>query len=103
MYEPSEHSKIQKLDLNNELHNMAARGGAVGGLVLGILALISSLVTYYAIINASLAILLSVYGLKSRSRRLAVVGIVLGFVAILLSLMEINETLGNYLIEEQEF
>ena len=93
----------RSLDLSHELHNMAAQGGAVGAVVLGIWAIVSSLITYFAFVNAILAIILGVYGLQSRSRVLAGIGIAMGVIAILLSMMEISESIGSYYAGEQEF
>ena len=83
-----------------ELHNMAAMGGAVGGLVLGIWAVVSSLITYFAAIIAVIAVLLGIYGLKSRQVTMAGIGIALGIIAMLFCLMEVNEMVGNLFATE---
>ena len=90
------------MDFDRELQNLSAKGGAVGGLVLGVWSIISSLITFYGFINAALAILMGAYGLRSHHRGLAAIGIVLGICGLLLSMMEINQSISNYFLEQQE-
>lgn len=88
------------LDLGDELKNLSATGGAVGGLVLGTWSIISAMITFFAFINAGLAILLGLYGLSSPRKKLAVAGIVLGVIGLFMSFMEISEWVGGATNEE---
>ena len=95
-------TKLAPVDLEEELQNMSATGGAVGGLVLGIWSIICSLITYFGFINAALAIMLGIYGLSSPRKRLAAIGIFLGICGLLMSLMEINQIVGDYFLDQEE-
>jgi hypothetical protein len=95
-------SRRTVIDLDQELSNLSATGGAVGGFVLGLWSIVCSLITYFGFINAGLAILLGIYGLSSSRKRLAMVGILLGVCGLMMSLMEINEIVGDYLLNQQE-
>lgn len=90
------------LDLGSELKNLSATGGAVGSLVLGIWSIISALITFFAFINAGLAILLGLYGLGSGRKKLAMIGIALGIVGLFMSFMEISEWIGNSISEAEQ-
>lgn len=83
------------LDLDNELRNLSATGGAVAAFVLGIWSIISAMITFFAFIIAMLAIALGMYGLASSRKRLATIGIVLGLIGLLMSFMEISEWIGS--------
>jgi len=90
------------LDLGSELKNLSATGGAVGSFVLGIWSIISALITFFAFINAGLAILLGLYGLGSGRKKLAIAGIALGVVGLFMSFMEISEWVGNSISEAEQ-
>lgn len=79
------------------LENIAAKGGAVGSFVLGVLAVIGSFVTSYSIINAVLGLLLGLWGLSSRSRRLAVIGLALSMLGMIFSAVQITDIIQWYL------
>ena len=81
--------------LNDDFKNLAATGGAVGGLILGIWSIICAMITVFAFINAGLAIALGCYGLGSSRKKMAAFGIVLGIAGLLMSFMEIGEWIGN--------
>ena len=83
--------------LVEEVENIAANGGAVGALVLGIWSLIGSFITNWSMINGVLGLLLGVWGLTSRRKRLAWTGILLCVVSILLSMIQVNEFIQLYL------
>ena len=84
----------------NELHNMSAVGGSVGAIVLGTWSILCSLVTPFSAINALLALFLGAYGLTSRKRLMALIGIMLGVVGLAMSMIETNEILSNYFEEK---
>lgn len=83
--------------VDRNLENIAANGGAVGALVLGIWSLIGSFITNWSMINGVLGLLLGVWGLTSRRKRLAWTGILLCVVSILLSMIQVNEFIQLYL------
>lgn len=88
------------VDVAVEFQNMSAIGGAVGAIVLGIWSIICSMITPFSAINGILALILGIWGLSSKHRRLAITGIVLGLTGLFLSLFEINETLSSWFAAE---
>lgn len=96
------YKEVSVPDLDQELQSMSAKGGAVGGFVLGVWSIICSLITYFGFINAAIAIVLGVYGLNSSRRGLAMLGILLGICGLFMSLMEINEVVSDYLVNQQD-
>jgi hypothetical protein len=84
------------------LDNIASKGGAVGGFVLGLLAVAGSFITSYSIINGVIGLLLGIWGLKSNHRRLAVIGIVLSMVGVILSSVQINDLIQWWLQVQAE-
>lgn len=68
-----------------DMDNVAAVGGAVSALVLGIWSIFGSFITPLSFINAVLGLLLGSWGLSSRKRRMARVGIFLCMAGIFLS------------------
>lgn len=87
------------------LDNIAANGGAVGALVLGIWSLIGVFITNWSIINSILGLLLGFWGLTSRRRKLAWVGILLCLISIFLSLIQVGELVNTYMnpVDENPF
>ena len=62
---------------------VTAKGGAIGGLTLGVLAFAGSLLTSWAAINGVIGVLLAAYGISSVThRRQALVGMLLSVVGI---------------------
>ena len=70
--------------------NLAAIGGAVGSLVLGVWSILGSLLTPYAAINSGLGLILGAWGMTSKKKKLAMLGIVLSIAGFGLSLFEIS-------------
>ena len=66
--------------------SMQTKGGAVGGVLLGLLAIGGSWLTAYSIINAILGLALSCWGLRSSARQWAAAGIALSLVGAILSM-----------------
>ncbi len=60
-----------------QFQNVAAKGGAVGALVLGCLAVFGAFVTQWSLFNAVVGLMLGLWGLSSNMSRTAIVGIVL--------------------------
>lgn len=77
------------------LENLAAKGGAVGAIVLGTLALLGSFITSYAILNAVIGLLMGVWGLNSSHQRMAGVGMVLCLISAFFCAVEISSWLGS--------
>ncbi len=88
-------SATPKISAN--LDNIAANGGAVGAVVLGIWSLIGVFVTSWSIINGLLGLLLGLWGLSSGRRRLAMLGILMCLASILLGLLQVGEILNTYM------
>lgn len=68
-----------------DLDNVAAVGGAVSSLVLGIWSIIGSFITTLSVINAFLGLLLGVWGFSSSKRWMAKIGTLLCLVGIFFS------------------
>ena len=85
-----------------ELQNLAANGGAVGAVVLGVWSILGSLLTPYSLINGLLGLLMGLWGLSSRRRLLAVVGIVISFIGMTMSLLEVGQLIETYLWVDTE-
>ena len=60
-----------------QFQNVAAKGGAVGALVLGCLAVFGAFFTQWSPFNAVVGLMLGLWGLSSNMSRTAIVGIVL--------------------------
>ena len=67
--------------------NMQTKGGAIGGVLLGLLSIGGAWLTGYSIINAALGLMLSCWGLRSSARQWAGAGIALSLVGAVLSLL----------------
>lgn len=67
-----------------QFQNVAAKGGAVGALVLGCLAVFGAFVTQWSLFNAIVGLMLGMWGLSSNISRTAIVGIVLCGIGLIL-------------------
>ena len=67
-----------------QFQNVAAKGGAVGALVLGCLAVFGAFVTQWSLFNAIIGVLLGMWGLSSNMSRTAVVGMILCVIGFML-------------------
>ena len=79
-YAETASQEIQPLvshQLPPQFQNVAAKGGAVGALVLGFLAVFGAFVTQWSLFNAVVGLMLGFWGLSSTMSRTALVGIVL--------------------------
>ena len=85
------------LPIASNMENMAANGGAIGALVLGIWCVLGSFITNWSIINGVLGLLMGFWGLASRKRRTAWIGIALCVLGILMSLVQVSELINTYL------
>jgi hypothetical protein len=72
--------------IQENLDNIAAKGGAVAAMVLGSWALIGAFITNWSLINALLGLVLGLWGLSSRHSRWAGIGMVLCVISLLLCL-----------------
>ena len=76
--------------------NLAAVGGAVGALVLGIWSIVGALLTPYSGINAVIGLLMGLWGLSSRKRWMAVVGIIASLAGLMMSVMEVSNIIATF-------
>ena len=67
--------------------NMQTKGGAIGGVLLGLLSIGGAWLTGYSIFNAALGLMLSCWGLRSSARQWAGAGIALSLVGGILSIL----------------
>lgn len=84
------------------LDNIAANGGAVGAFVLGIWSLAGVFITNWSIINSLLGLLLGFWGLTSRKRKMAWVGIFLCLLSIFLGMIQVSELINVYMNPVEE-
>ena len=95
--------KISALELPppiaKNLENLSANGGALGALVLGIWCFLGAFITNWSIINGVLGLLLGAWGLTSRRKKTAWVGIVFCTIGIIFCLAEFNELVNEWLFE----
>ena len=89
----------------DNLDNIAANGGAVGAIVLGIWSFLGAFITNWSIINGILGVVLGLWGLTSRRRRMALIGILLCLISIFLSLIQVGELVKIYMnpVDENPF
>ncbi len=100
---PSGFALASQPPLARNLENMSAKGGAIGAVVLGLWCVAGSFVTNWSIINGILGILLGVWGLTSRNKRMAWFGLTLCLIGVFLSLIQVSELVNEYLNEVEEF
>jgi hypothetical protein len=79
-----------------DMDNVSAVGGAVGALTLGVWSIVGSFITPWAIVNSMLGILLGLWGLTSRHRRWASVGMILCGVGFVLATIQISELIQYF-------
>ena len=94
---------IASQPLPGNLENLSAIGGAVGSLVLGLWCVAGSFITNWSIINGLIGLVMGFWGLTSRKKRTAWIGIALCIAGIFLSLIEVSELIGEYMSESEEF
>jgi hypothetical protein len=82
---------FQPPPIPQNMENVAAVGGAVGAMVLGVWSIIGSLITPWSVVNSLLGFLLGMWGTTSRHRRWSIIGIVLCLIGLFLSAVQINE------------
>jgi hypothetical protein len=88
--------------LAHSFENLAAKGGAVGALVLGIWCFAGSFITNWSIINGLLGLLMGFWGLTSKHKKMAWIGIALCLIGMFLSLVQVSEILNLYLNARDE-
>ncbi|MEM7455167.1 MAG: hypothetical protein AAF456_12530 [Planctomycetota bacterium] len=93
---------LEAPDISADLEAIAAGGGAVAATVLGLLTVGGSFVTNWSIINGIMGIMLGLWGLSSRRRRLAWIGLILCFVGSILSIISINDFINQWWLLQQD-
>ena len=76
-----------RFDVNDSL---AANGGSVASLTLGIWSMIGALFTSFSIVNSFLGMALGIWGLNSRKKSMAAIGITLCVVGMLASMLNVT-------------
>jgi len=84
------------------IQNLAAVGGAVGALLLGIWSIVGATISPYASINAAVGILMGFWGISSPRKKMAIIGLVLCMIGLGLSVWEVNGVISNYLMQVEE-
>lgn len=85
----------------SQLANLAAKGGSVGALVLGVLSFAGSFITSYAILNSFIGIAMGLWGLRSNHRRLALVGLALCLTSAFFCVLDISVWLQSLWPQEE--
>ena len=93
---------IEAPDISADLEAIAAGGGAVAATVLGLLTVGGSFVTNWSIINGIMGIVLGLWGLSSRRRRLAWIGLSLCLIGSVLSIISINDFIQQWFLLQQD-
>ncbi len=88
--------------LAHNFENLAAKGGAVGALVLGVWCFAGSFVTNWSIINGLLGLAMGFWGLTSKHKKMAWIGIALCLIGMFLSLVQVSELVNMYLNARDE-
>lgn len=78
------------------LENLSANGGAVGAFVLGLWCFLGSFVTSWSLINGVLGLPLGVWGLISRKKKTAWIGILLCLIGSALCILQVGEWINLY-------
>ncbi len=91
--EPAYLSDVQ---VDDSLERIAANGGAVGSVVLGVWSIAGSFLTTWSLINGVIGVLLGFWGTASRRPRMAWIGIGLSILGVLLSMMEISSLIQEF-------
>lgn len=68
---------------DTDVNLLSAKGGAVGGLLLGLLGLAGMTFSLYSLFNVLLALAFSIWGLRSPRRKTAIAGLLIGLVGLL--------------------
>lgn len=79
------------LDTPLQLKNINAKGGAVGAVVLGLLAVFGSFVSGWSAINALIGFCMGMWGLSSPKRKLALIGVALCGLGAFLSMVDVSQ------------
>ncbi len=74
-------------DVPGETENLPAQGGAWTALLLGAWSIVGAILTPWSIFNGVLGILFGLWGLTSRRRTLAMVGLLLSVIGVTLSIV----------------
>lgn len=94
----------QPATLGPRLENLAAKGGAVAAIVLGVLAVVGSFATSWSIVNALMGLAAGAWGLRSQHRKIAMVGILLCLIGAFFSAVEISDWLRSiWPVEEENY
>ncbi|MDB4778118.1 hypothetical protein OAG68_01550 [bacterium] len=82
--------------------SVAANGGSIAAIILGVWSILGALFTSLSIVNSLLGILLGLWGLSSRKKGLAVLGIVLCVVGTVACMLNITYLFWEMMALEEE-
>ena len=69
--------------LDTNVDRLSAKGGAIGGLLLAVLGSVGMAFSSYSLFNVLLAILFSIWGMKSPLRKTAMAGLMIALVGLI--------------------
>lgn len=84
----------------SEFEGIAANGGAVAAVALGVWTIFGSMLTHWAAINGIMGFVLGIWGLSSKRPRLAWLGIILCIIGVLMIATSVNDMINKIWIEE---
>ena len=76
--------------LDTSVGHLSAKGGAVGGVLLAMLGLAGMPFSFYSMFNVLLAIIFSIWGLKSPLRKTAITGLLIALAALVVFFMTLE-------------
>ncbi len=83
-------------NISEDLQAIAAKGGAVGAVVLGVMAIAGSFITNWSIVNGLMGLALGLWGLTSRRRGLAWIGLILCLIGSVLAVASISDLVSDW-------
>ena len=104
VYDPSVLVPVQTVAQKpppSQFENLAAKGGAIGAIVLGVLSFVGSFITSYAILNSFMGVLLGLWGLRSNHQKTALIGILLCLISAFFCVVEISAWIQSLWPQEE--
>ena len=98
-FAPNRPEDEELFDVNDSI---AANGGSIASVVLGVWAIIGSLFTTISVVNSGMGVILGIWGLSSRKKGLAVLGIVLCTVGAVACLLNVAYLFWEVLSAQEE-
>ncbi len=92
----------QPRDMPADFQNLAAVGGSVGAVILGIWSIVGSIITPFSSINGLVGILMGIWGLQSSRKKMAITGIVLCGIGQIFCFLQLNDIVSDFFYLQPE-